>query len=68
VVVCEIPDLILIFGKYTADLWLEDFSVVASLDIITDAVSLTLYHLTALLLGVSRRPLKGRFGSVLPGD
>ncbi len=39
VVVCKIPDLALIPGTYTADLWLEDFSVMASLDMIADAVS-----------------------------
>jgi lipopolysaccharide transport system ATP-binding protein len=39
VVICEIPDLPLMPGQYTADLWLEDFSVMASLDMIVDAVS-----------------------------
>jgi lipopolysaccharide transport system ATP-binding protein len=39
VVVCEIPDLRLIPGQYTVDLWLEDFSFLASLDMIADAVS-----------------------------
>ncbi len=53
-VVCEIPSLDLMPGRYVVDLWLEDFAAQASLDMIADAISFEV--VPADLLGTGRLP------------
>jgi lipopolysaccharide transport system ATP-binding protein len=54
VVVCEIPSLQLMPGRYVVDLWLEDFAAQAGLDMIADAISFEV--VSADLLGTGRLP------------
>jgi lipopolysaccharide transport system ATP-binding protein len=54
IVVCEIPDLLLMPGRYAVDLWLEDFSVIARLDMIADAVSFEV--VSSDIFGTGRLP------------
>jgi lipopolysaccharide transport system ATP-binding protein len=54
VVVCEISSLELMPGRYAVDLWLEDFSNWAGLDMISDAISFEV--VPGDLLGTGRLP------------
>jgi lipopolysaccharide transport system ATP-binding protein len=54
VVVCEIPEILLMPGRYAVDLWLEDFSVIASLDMVADAV--TFEVIPSDIFGTGRLP------------
>ncbi len=57
VVVCEIPEILLMPGRYAVDLWLEDFSVIASLDMIADAA--TFEVVPSDIFGTGRLPPAG---------
>ena len=54
VVICEIPDLPLIPGRYTVDLWLDDFAIMAGLDMVADAV--TFEVIPSDIFGTGRLP------------
>jgi hypothetical protein len=51
-VICEVPNLSLMPGRYVLDLWLEDFASQTSLDMIADAISFDVIE--ANVLGTGR--------------